>query len=101
MALFLALTACVYPGALLAQSQRPATALAELAVAGAVYACALLGMTTTAAWLTVGYVLHGVWDWLHEARVVPTRVAGWFPPLCAAFDIAVAVFVLLVVCQAT
>src|SRR5262249_26089271 len=36
----------------------------------------------------------GGWDWLHEARAVPTRVALWFPPLCAAFDFVVAVLVL-------
>jgi hypothetical protein len=94
LALFLAATGCVYLGALLAQSPRPATALAELAVAGAVFACALLGMTTSATSLAAGYILHGVWDWLHDARVVTTKVAAWFPPLCAAFDFAVAVFVL-------
>ena len=26
-----------------------------------------------AAWLAVGYVLHGAWDWLHEAHVVQTK----------------------------
>jgi hypothetical protein len=101
LALFLALTACVYPGALLAQTAKPTTALAELAVAGVVYGCALLGMTHSAVWLAVGYGLHGLWDWLHDVRVVPTTVAGWFPPLCATFDFAVAVFALVVTWPAT
>jgi hypothetical protein len=96
LALFLALTACVYPGALLAQTLKPGTAVAELAATGVVYGCALLGMTHSSVWLAVGYGLHGAWDWLHDVRVVPTRVADWFPPLCATFDFAVAVFALLV-----
>jgi hypothetical protein len=34
-------------------------------------------------------------DGLHELEVVPTRVARWLLPLCAAFDFAMALFVLL------
>jgi hypothetical protein len=95
LALFLALTACVYLGALLAQPSPRVTAVLELGVAGAVFACSLLGMTASAYWLAVGYGLHGAWDWLHDLEMVPTRVARWFPPLCAAFDFAIALFVLL------
>ena len=94
LALFLALTACVYPGALLAQVQGRRTWLAELAAAAAVFACSVLGMAASPVWLAVGYAVHGGWDWLHDARLVPTQVAAWFPPLCAAFDFAAAVFVL-------
>ena len=94
LALFLALTACVYLGALLAQPQRRGTQAAELTVGATVFACAFLGMAASPLWLAGGYALHGGWDWLHHVRVVPTRVAGWFPPLCAGFDLVVAVFVL-------
>jgi hypothetical protein len=94
LALFLSLTACVYLGALLAQAQRRGTWIAELAAAAAVFACSLLGMAASSAWLGLGYAVHGGWDWLHEAGGVPTRVAEWFPPLCAAFDFVVAVLVL-------
>jgi hypothetical protein len=68
--------------------------MAELAVPAAVFACCLLGMAASPVWLAFGYALHGGWDWLHEARFVSTRVAIWFPPLCAAFDFVVAVLVL-------
>jgi hypothetical protein len=94
LALVLSLTACVYLGALLAQAQSPGTWMAELAVATAVFVCSLLAMAASPVWLAVGYAVHGGWDWLHDARVVPTRVALWFPPLCAAFDFVVAVLVL-------
>jgi hypothetical protein len=95
LALFLALTGCVYLGALLAQTQKASTALMELGVAGAVFGCSFLGMTSSPLWIAAGYGLHGAWDWLHDLHVVSTRVAGWFPPLCAAFDFAIALFVVV------
>jgi len=94
LALFLALTACVYPGALLAQSASMWTAAAEFAVGGLVFVCAWLGLALGAAWLAVGYALHGGWDWLHHCGRVPTKVAAWFPPACAAFDFVVALYAL-------
>lgn len=93
LALFLALTACVYLGALLAQTQTPLTTVSELVVGGIVFLCAFLGMAFSALWLAVGYSLHGVWDWLHDTKTVPTHVVVWFPPACAAFDLAIAAFI--------
>jgi hypothetical protein len=95
IALFLALTACVYCGALLAQSVPSHFAALELVVAGAVFACAVVGLRASTSYLAAGYVLHGVWDLLHHPKAVPTRVALWFPPLCAAFDFVVAVALLI------
>jgi hypothetical protein len=95
IALFLALTACVYCGALLAQSVPSHFVALELAVAAAVFACAVVGLRASTSYLAAGYVLHGAWDLLHHPNVVPTRVARWFPPLCAAFDFVVAVALLI------
>src|SRR5438876_5481104 len=69
LALFLALTACVYLGALLAHPQRWSTLTVELTVGGLVFACSFLGMAASPAWLAAGYALHGGWDWLHHIRV--------------------------------
>ena len=95
LALFLALTACVYLGALLAQRQSMGVAGAELVVSSIVFACSFLGLTASVHWLAAGYLIHGAWDWAHHGGAVPTRVASWFPPLCAAFDLVVAGFVVL------
>jgi hypothetical protein len=94
-ALFLALTACVYCGALLAQSVPDHVAALELAFAAAVFACAVVGLRASTVYLAAGYVLHGAWDFLHHPSAVPTRVARWFPPLCAAFDFVVAIALLI------
>lgn len=95
LGLFLALTACVYLGALLAQKQTKTVAAAELAVGALVFLCSFLGVASSVLWLAAGYALHGAWDWVHDIEVVPTRVARWFPPACAIFDLAIAGFVLV------
>jgi hypothetical protein len=96
LALFLALTACVYPGALLAQSVPLAAAVAETLVGAVVFACAWLAFPFGSIWLTIGYALHGGWDWLHHVHLVPTRVSAWFPPACAVFDFVIAAYALAV-----
>ncbi|MEE9208319.1 MAG: DUF6010 family protein [Gemmatimonadota bacterium] len=96
LALFLALTACTYPGALLAQNSSTMTVASELAVAATVLVLAYAGATGSVVWLGAGYALHGLWDWLHDLQLVSTRVATWFPPLCAAFDLVVAGWILVV-----
>jgi len=95
IALFLALTACVYAGAVLAQ-QLPAHVVAlELLITSAVFAFAAVGLRSATAYLAAGYIVHGVWDLFHHPRAIGTRVAGWFPPLCAAFDFVVAIALLI------
>jgi hypothetical protein len=95
VALFLAFTACVYPGALLNQSAPGRVVAGELVVAALVLGMAALGLAASPLWLAAGYALHGAWDLFHHPRAVPTRVAAWFPPLCAGFDFVVALFVIL------
>lgn len=96
LACFLALTACVYPGALLAQSAPTPVAAAELAIGAGVFVCAVLALTVSPLWLVVGYVAHGGWDWLHHSGHVKTQVAQWFPPACALYDFAIAFFVVVI-----
>jgi hypothetical protein len=93
LALFLALTACVYPGALLAQRQKLQVMLSELTLMLVVFVCAFFGTIDSMMWLAAGYAIHGLWDWLHDAEVVATRVSTWFPPACAVFDFIIAAFV--------
>ncbi len=92
LALFLAFTACVYPGALLAQHAKRGVAASETAVAAAVFATAWLGVAHHPLWLAAGYLAHGIWDWGHHVDRIPTRTAKWFPPACAAFDVVVAFY---------
>src|SRR5262249_51996560 len=97
LALFLALTACVYPGATLAQATTRTTTAVEIVICGLVFTCAWLGISLHVSWLAVGYGLHGTWDWLHHFGHMGARVARWFPPACAVFDFVLAGYVLLAV----
>lgn len=95
IALSLAFLACVYCGALLAQSVPGHVVALELTVALAVFACAAVGLRASTSVLAAGWVLHGIWDLLHVSETVPTRVDRWFPPLAAAFAFVVAVALLI------
>jgi len=97
LSLFLALTACVYLGALLAQNQPLRVGALEIAVSVIVFGCALLGTLDAPFWLAIGYMIHGLWDWAHDTGMVTTKVSTWFPPLCALFDFVIAGFIFLFV----
>ena len=90
LALFLAFTGCVYPGALLAQPSRRWVAVSEIGVGAAIFLCAWMGVAQHPLWIAIGYLAHGLWDWGHHTDHIPTRTANWFPPACAAFDVVVA-----------
>jgi hypothetical protein len=93
-ALLLAYTACFYAGAALSEG-RPAWLSIEVGVSAIVFGCAFLGLWQSSRWLALGYVLHGMWDLCHHSRGIRTRVVDWFPPICATFDFAVAIFILV------
>jgi hypothetical protein len=93
-ALLLAYTACLYTGAALSDG-RPGWLTIEVGVSALVFACAFFGLWLSAWWLALGYVLHGIWDLCHQPKRIRTRVVNWFPPICATFDFAVAIFILI------
>jgi hypothetical protein len=80
IALFLAFTACVYAGAVLAQKLPNNYVFLELAVAIMVFSLSVVGLRASTTSLAVGYII---------------QLAGWFPPLCAAFDFVVAIALLI------
>ena len=92
LALFLAFTGCVYPGALLAQHSAPWVVASEVGVAAGVLICAWMGVAYHPLWIAVGYIGHGLWDWLHHTDGLPTKTAFWFPPACATFDFVVGLY---------
>jgi hypothetical protein len=94
IALFLAFISCVYIGALLSQRLAAPFVGLELAVAIIVFSLAVVGLRASTTSLALGYVVHGIWSLVHRPRLVPTQVASWFPPLCAAFAFVVALALL-------
>ena len=91
-ALFLALTSCVYGGAILTPAGAKYSFI-ELPVVIVVFVTSIFGLIFSPLWLAGGYVLHGFWDAMHHFKKVQTPIVKWFPPLSAAFDILVAIFI--------
>ncbi|UGB30570.1 DUF6010 family protein [Metabacillus sp. B2-18] len=92
-ALFLAYTACVYLGAALSDSRVKWISI-EFGLSCLFFNLAFLGLIFSPLWIAVGYLLHGVWDLLHHPKIIQTKVVKWFPPLCAVFDLVVAIFII-------
>lgn len=92
-ALFLALTSCVYGGAILTPAGAKYSYV-EFPFVATVFVASILGLIFHPLWLSAGYLLHGCWDAMHHFKKVNTPIVKWFPPLCAIFDILLALFIL-------
>lgn len=90
--LFLAFTACVYAGSALSDG-RITWLSVESVMALIFFNLAFLGLTHSPIWVGLGFLLHGIWDMLHHPKIIKTKVVRWFPPLCAAYDFIVAIFI--------
>lgn len=95
-ALALGVIGAIYLGALISAPQTKGVALVELAASGATIALALAGLLLAPAWLVVGYVFHGIWDWLHHEGRFGAKIASWYPPFCAVTDFVIGAVVLWV-----
>jgi hypothetical protein len=52
---------------------------------------AWLGIKVSALFLGLGWALHAAWDgWMHA---IPGFVPIWYPPVCFAFDLALAGYI--------
>lgn len=94
-ALFLALTSCVYGGAILTPAGSR-FARVEFPFVLMVFVASILGLMFSPLWLAAGYAVHGVWDAMHHFKKVETPIVKWFPPLCAAFDVLVSLYLVWV-----
>ena len=91
-ALFLALTSCVYGGAVLTPLGAKYS-LVEFPFVAGVFLTSILGLLVSPLCLALGYFVHGVWDIAHHFGKVKTPIVKWFPPMCATFDFLVGIFI--------
>ena len=91
----LAVIAAIYVGFAFSDGRIAFIAI-ELLVGTGFVVLALLGLWMAPAFVAAGLGLHAIWDLVHRPRLVATKLPGWYPPFCAAFDIVFAgVFVVL------
>ena len=85
----------IYVGFALVDGRIPIMIL-EITVGTGFVVLGLLGLWMAPAFIAAGLFLHGVWDLAHRPRGIPTKLPGWYPPFCAAYDFVFAgVFLLL------
>lgn len=94
LAFLLALTGGIYVGSALSGARRGALALESLAGLVCLF-CALLSLFWASVWLAWGFLFNAAWDAVHHRHDFGAPVRRWFPPFCAAFDVVIAVAVLL------
>jgi hypothetical protein len=68
-----------------------------LEIAGIVFfvLLALAGLQGRPHVLALGFFLHILWDYAHHPRGLQTRIIGWYPPACVAYDGLVGAFLLV------
>jgi hypothetical protein len=84
-AVSLAAIGAVYAGFGLMDGRLGMAAL-EVVVATAFMVVALAGLWAAPLLVGFGLVLHGLWDLAHGPHRITTRIPGWYPPFCAAYD---------------
>ena len=91
VAIFLGLAGGVYIGFALRDLEARE---APLQWAGAIVfaVAAALGLWASPWWLVAGWAAHAGWDALHHVRAMKTRTSPGYPGLCAAYDLALAAF---------
>ncbi|NEP56766.1 MAG: hypothetical protein F6K31_07040 [Symploca sp. SIO2G7] len=84
-AILLAAIGSIYIGFGLSDSH-PHNLRLEVLVAALFFGIAIAGYWISPTITGMGFVLHGVWDFLHHPQVVKTAVPRWYPPFCAVYD---------------
>jgi hypothetical protein len=88
-AISLAAIGAVYAGFGLMDGRTGVAAL-EVFVATGFMIVALAGLWLAPMLVGFGLVLHGLWDLAHGPHRITTRIPGWYPAFCAAYDFAFA-----------
>ena len=91
----LALIGGVYVG-FAAVDGRAAVITIETAVAVSFALGAMVALQLEPWWIAAGYILHGVWDWLHNTPAFGHAVPRWYIPLCAVYDVLAGIGLLLI-----
>ncbi len=83
----------VYLGGALRAGTKPEIATTIIAAIICIF-LAVAGLLGPAWIIPAGFLLHGVWDWIHHALERRT-VGRWWPPFCALYDAIVGIYLLM------
>lgn len=83
----------VYLGGALRAGTKPEIVVTILAAVLCIF-LAVAGLLGPAWIIPAGFLLHGVWDWVHHAMGRRT-VGQWWPPFCAVYDLIVGLYLVV------
>ncbi len=86
----LALIGAVYVGFAIAQEKH---IVGQFAIAIGFMTLGLLGLWLSVWWLFAGYILHGIWDWMHHRHDISVSLTNWYAPFCLIYDWGIAVVI--------
>ncbi|MEN8841257.1 MAG: DUF6010 family protein [Octadecabacter sp.] len=78
-----------------ARAEKFSTFAIELAVAALFGMAALLGLLWHWSALPIGLAAHAIWDLAHHNGLFGAPVPRWYIPMCVFFDLAAALFLVI------
>lgn len=94
-AVSLAMIAAIYLGFAFSDG-RTSILILELTAGTVFIVLGLLGIWQAPLFIAAGLILHGFWDLAHRPGAITTKLPGWYPAFCAAYDFVFAgVFIVL------
>lgn len=94
LVILLAVIASIYLGFALSDG-RKREIMIEISGMFFFLALAIFGLWISPYFLIAGYLIHGVWDVIHNHKIIQTEVVEWYKILCLVYDWVIAIFILL------
>ncbi len=94
LVVILTIIASIYLGFALSDGRRREIII-EISAMIFFLALAVMGMWISPYFLIAGYLLHGLWDIIHNPGIIQTEVVEWYKVLCMVYDWIMAVFILV------
>ncbi len=94
LVILLAVIASIYLGFALIDGRRREIMI-EISGMFFFLALAVFGLWFSPIFLIAGYLAHGVWDIIHNPKIIQTEVVEWYKVLCLVYDWIIAGFILL------
>jgi len=94
LSILLAVIASIYVGFALSDG-RKREILIEISGMFFFLVLAIFGLWVSPYFLISGYLFHGVWDVIHNHKIIQTEVVEWYRILCLVYDWVIAIFIFL------
>lgn len=92
LVILLTAIASIYLGFALSEGRKKEIII-EISAMFVFIAIAILGLWISPYFLIAGYLMHGLWDIVHNPGMIRTEVVEWYKVLCMSYDLVMAIFI--------